>query len=52
MRLDAARQALSDPARPGRIADVAHGHSFSSAQPFSLRFRERYGFSPRNLRPF
>ena len=52
MRLDAVRQALSDPQRPGRIAEIAAAYGFVSPQHFSRRFRQTYGFSPRNLRPF
>lgn len=51
-RLQAARRALSDPATPGRIGQIASAHGFSSPAHFSTRFRERFGFSPRNLRPF
>ena len=52
MRLEAARLALSDPSRRGRIAEIAHDVGFTSSQHFSRRFRQSYGFSPRNLRPF
>ena len=52
MRLDAVRQTLSDPTAPGRIANIAENHGFTSAQHFSRRFRQTYGFSARNLRPF
>ncbi len=51
-RLQAARRALSDPARPGRIGPLAMEHGFKSASHFSVRFKARFGFSPRNLRPF
>ena len=52
IRLDAARRALTDPTHPGRIGDIAEAAGFSSLSHFSRRFRDRYGFSPRNLRPF
>lgn len=52
VRLEAARRALSDPNRLGRIGEIAAAHGFTTAQHFSRRFRDRYGFSPRNLRPF
>lgn len=51
-RLEAARRALSDPAGREDIGQVAARHGFATAQHFSRRFREHYGFSPRNLRPF
>ena len=52
LRLGAARRMLTDPAQPGRIGDIAYACGFSSLPHFSRRFRDRYGFSPSDLRPF
>ena len=51
-RLEHARIWLNDPARPGALEAIAHGSGFATAAHFSRRFRDYYGFSPRNLRPF
>lgn len=51
-RLEAVRHALSDPARPGRTGSIAETFGFKSHAHFSSRFKARFGFSPRNLRPF
>ena len=51
-RLECARRRLSDPEEQGSIAHAALACGFGEAKHFSSRFREHYGFSPRNLRPF
>ncbi len=51
-RLQAVRAALSDPREVGRLKDVAARFGFGNASHFSSRFKERFGFSPSNLRPF
>lgn len=51
-RCEAALHALLNPAHRGRLADIATEFGFTSQAHFSRRFKDRFGFSPSNLRPF
>ena len=51
-RLEKARAMLSDPTRAGTLSSIAEACGFTTSQHFSQRFRDAFGFSPRNLRPF
>ncbi|MEP9357711.1 helix-turn-helix domain-containing protein [Sphingomonas sp. KR3-1] len=50
MRLDAARQALLNPANPERIGDLAERLGFSDAAHLSRLFKARFGETPSDCR--
>lgn len=49
-RLNACREALSDPSNKQTISEIAYSFGFSDHAQFSRAFRNQFGFSPKDFR--